>query len=50
MPIQIFTENFENGSEIQVIGSLIYEEYGTDDMILEFFSAPLQPDQRRKSE
>lgn len=25
----------------QVIGSLIYEEYGSDDLILEFFTAPL---------
>ena len=26
----------------EVIGSLIYEEYGSDDLILEFFTAPLK--------
>ena len=26
----------------EIIGSLIYEEYGSDDLILEFFTAPLK--------
>ena len=34
MPIAINEKN-------EIIGSLIYEEYGSDDLILEFFTAPL---------
>ena len=43
MPIAINQAN-------QVIGSLIYEEYGSDDLILEFFTAPLHREKGQEND